>query len=54
MSTKELEAYLCFLVVNANFKAAFPQVVTSDEFAKNILVFEEVEEVEDDECEEGC
>jgi len=39
------------LVGDGNFKTALPVEVTSEDFAENVLGFEEVEEVEDDENE---
>ncbi len=36
------------LVGDTNFKSALPQDIAADDFAENILGFEEVEEVEDD------
>jgi hypothetical protein len=35
-------------VGDANFKSALPQEVSADEFAENILGFEEVEEIEEE------
>lgn len=37
------------LVGDSNFKAALPQDINADDFAENILGFEEVEEIEGDE-----
>jgi hypothetical protein len=37
------------LVGDGNFKTALPNDITSDEFAENILGFEEVEEIEEEE-----
>ena len=36
------------LVGDANFKTSLPQEIAADDFAENILGFEEVEEVEGD------
>jgi hypothetical protein len=49
MSVQEIEECLHLLVGDANFKTALPVEVTSDEFAENVLGFEEVEEIEEDE-----
>lgn len=49
MSVQEIEECLHLLVGDGNFKTALPQDVTSDEFAENILGFEEVEEIEEEE-----
>jgi hypothetical protein len=48
MNPKELEECLALLVGDANFKTALPQEISSDDFAENVLGFEEVEEVEED------
>jgi hypothetical protein len=40
---------LNLLVGDTNFKTALPQEITADDFAENVLGFEEVEEVEDEE-----
>jgi hypothetical protein len=48
MNAKELEECLLLLVGDANFKTALPQEISSDDFAENVLGFEEVEEVEED------
>ena len=39
------------LVGDASFKSALPVEITADDFAENVLGFEEVEEVEEDEGE---
>ena len=49
MSVQELEECLHLLVGDGNFKTALTQEITSDEFAENVLGFEEVEEVEEEE-----
>ncbi len=49
MGQTELEECLGLLVGDSNFKTALPQDVQADDFAENILGFEEVEEVEGDE-----
>ncbi len=49
----ELEECLALLVGDKNFKTAIPQDVHADDFAENILGFEEVEEFEGEEGEEG-
>lgn len=36
------------LVGDSNFKTALPPEVSADDFAENVLGFEEVEEMEDD------
>ena len=46
---KEIAECLQMLVGDTNFKTAMPNEVTSDHFAENILGFEEVEEMEEDE-----
>jgi hypothetical protein len=48
MNAKELEECLLLLVGDASFKTALPQEISSDDFAENVLGFEEVEEVEED------
>lgn len=48
MSVKELEECLTLLVGDQNFKTALPQEISSDDFAENVLGFEEVEEVEEE------
>jgi hypothetical protein len=37
------------LVGDGNFKTALAPEITSDDFAENVLGFEEVEEIEEDE-----
>jgi hypothetical protein len=41
------------LVGDSNFKTALPQEIKADDFAENILGFEEVEDVEGEEGEDG-
>lgn len=48
MSTIEIQEYLHLLVGDSNFKTALPNEITADEFAENILGFEEVEEMEEE------
>lgn len=48
MGIQELEECLNLLVGDGNFKTALPVEMTSDDFAENVLGFEEVEELEDD------
>lgn len=48
MSVQELEECLHLLVGDRNFKTALPNDITSDQFAENVLGFEEVDEVEED------
>lgn len=43
----ELSEYLNLLVGDSKISTALPEVITADEFAENILGFEEVEEMED-------
>ena len=45
---QELEECLNLLVGDANIKTSLPAEMGSDEFAENVLGFEEVEEVEDE------
>jgi hypothetical protein len=49
MGQQELEECLGLLVGDSNFKSALPNDVQADDFAENILGFEEVEELEDPE-----
>ena len=49
MGQQELEECLGLLVGDSNFKTALTQEIQSDDFAENVLGFEEVEEVEGDE-----
>lgn len=51
MSVKELEECLNLLVGDSNFKTALPQEITADDFAENVLGFEEVEEMEEEDAE---
>ena len=47
MTTAEIEEYLNLLIGDANyFKKPEANEITADEFAENILGFEEVEEME--------
>ena len=48
MGQQELEECLGLLVGDSNFKTALPSEIQSDDFAENILGFEEVEEIEED------
>lgn len=48
MSYQEIEECLHLLVGDGNFKTALPAEMTADDFAENVLGFEEVEEVEED------
>jgi hypothetical protein len=48
LGQQELEECLNLLVGDANFKTSLPQDIAADDFAENILGFEEVEEVEGD------
>ena len=48
MSVQEIEECLQLLVQDSSFKQ-LPQEITAEEFAENILGFEEVEEVEEEE-----
>ena len=48
MTTIEIQEYLHLLVGDSNVKTALPNEITADEFAENILGFEEVEELEDE------
>ncbi len=52
LGVQELSECLNLLVGDPKISSALPENLTSDEFAENILGFEEVEEVED-ENEEG-
>lgn len=49
MGQQEMEESLNLLVGDSNFKTALPQEIQADDFAENILGFEEVEEVEGEE-----
>lgn len=51
MSLQEIEECLNLLVGDFNLKTALPNEITSDDFAENVLGFEEVEEIVDDEAE---
>ena len=46
---QELEKCLHQLIGDGNIKTALPQEITSDDFAENILGFEEVDEEEQEE-----
>ena len=48
MGVEELQECLQLLISDGDLKTALPAEVTSDEFAENVLGFEEVEDVEDD------
>ena len=48
MSVTELSECLSLLVGDAKISSALPEVITADEFAENILGFEEVEEMEEE------
>ena len=48
MGQQELEECLGLLVGDSNFKTALPQEIQADEFAEDILGFEEVEEIEEE------
>ena len=48
MSVQEIEECLQLLVQDSSFKQ-LPQEITAEDFAENILGFEEVEEVEEEE-----
>ena len=49
MTVKDLEECLHLLVGDSNFKTALPPEFTAEDFFQNILSFEEVEELEEDE-----
>lgn len=49
MGQQEMEESLDLLIGDKNFKTALPQDIQADDFAENILGFEEVEEVEGEE-----
>ncbi len=53
MGQQELEECLGLLVGDSNFKTALPQEIQADDFAENILGFEEVEEIEEEEGDES-
>ena len=48
LGQQELEECLGLLVGDSNFKTALPQEIQADEFAEDILGFEEVEEIEEE------
>lgn len=52
MGEQELQECLNLLIGDSNFKTALQQEVTADDFAENILGFEEVEELEGEEGQE--
>jgi len=52
ISKEDLEKYLQLLVGSKEF-GKLPPEIQSDDFAENVLGFEEVEEVEDEEGEYG-
>lgn len=47
LGVTELSEYLNLLVGDSKISTALPEIITADEFAENILGFEEVEEMED-------
>jgi hypothetical protein len=49
MGQQELEECLGLLVGDSNFKTALGQNIQADDFAENVLGFEEVEEMEAEE-----
>ena len=49
MGQQDIEDCLDLLVGDKNFKTALPQEIQADDFAENILGFEEVEEIEGEE-----
>lgn len=49
MGQQELEECLGLLVGDSNFKTALAQNIQADDFAENVLGFEEVEEMEAEE-----
>jgi uncharacterized membrane protein YgcG len=53
LGQQELEECLNLLVGDANFKTSLPQDIAADDFAENILGFEEVEEVDSDDGANG-
>lgn len=52
MTVTELQENLHLLVGDGNFKTALPQDISADDFAENVLGFEEVDEVEEEEGDE--
>lgn len=52
MGQQELEECLNLLVGDSNFKTALPQDIQAEDFAENILGFEEVEEFEPEDGED--
>ena len=48
MSTTELSECLGLLVGDSKISTALPENINADEFAENVLGFEEVEEQEDE------
>ena len=48
MSQAEIQECLTLLVGDGNFRTALAPEISADDFAENILGFEEVEEMEDD------
>ena len=48
MNVKELEDCLSMLVGESTISKALPDMIGADDFAENILGFEEVEEIEED------
>ena len=53
INIEDFGRYLFLLVGEQNYQNAFPQSVSAEEFAQNILGFEEVEEDEPTDEEEG-
>jgi hypothetical protein len=53
MGVEELEKCLYQLVSDGNFKTALKEQIACDDFSENVLGFEEVDEVEDEEGGEG-
>lgn len=54
MGQQELEECLGLLVGDSNFKTALPHDIQADDFAENILGFEEVEEIEEETGDESA
>jgi len=53
MNVQELSDCLNLLVGDPKISTALPETISADEFAENILGFEEVEEIEEDNDDEG-
>jgi hypothetical protein len=49
MAVKDIEECLQLLTGDGNMKTALAHDITADDFAENVLGFEEVEEMEEDE-----